>query len=133
MQQTMTRPSVPVFVEQRRRRLQHHYEGKDIENASTPDWAHGCANCCYGILKVPGTKEAPSANVAAAPLYLVRTFQAVNQRIEFCTCSAGQAYRRYLRGAYVAVQDGSDHLPEASREILHDAVTMPTFHFEVSK
>lgn len=122
--ETMSRPDASALLAQSRRRMNNHYEGKDIENASTPDWARGCRRCKFGLV------NPPDANAAPGPLYLVRMFQASNQRLTFCDCRAGQSYRNYLRRVYDAVEAGADHVPPATREAIVDAVTMPTVNGE---
>ena len=97
----------------------------DLSLAAKPAWAMGCGKCKYGLI------DPPPATVADTSLYLVRTYQAANGRLAFCDCEAGQAYRRYLRGAYTAVKDGRDHVPNDMSQALTDAVTTPTIHYEV--
>ena len=97
----------------------------DLALAGKPAWAMGCGKCKYGLV------DAPPSTVADTSLYLVRTYQAANGRLTFCDCEAGQAYRRYLRGAYTAVKDGRDHVPNDMSQALTDAVTTPTIHYEV--
>lgn len=70
-----------------------------LEQAGTPDGMRGCGKCKFGLI------NPPPVNVAAS-LYSVRTVQAGLQMLTFCTCPAGQAYRRHLRGEYRAVHDG---------------------------
>jgi hypothetical protein len=126
MQRVTPKPVVSAVLEQGRRRLQNHYEGKDIENASAPLWAYGCPKCRFGVVKSAETGQAPDPNVAAAPLYLVRMYQAKHDRITLCDCRAGRLYRQYLLSCYRAVEEGDDHVPEAARDSIVDAVTMPT-------
>ena len=97
----------------------------DLEAAGRPAWAMGCGKCRCGLI------DPPDVAVADTSLYLIRTYQAANGRLTFCDCEAGQAYRRYLRGAYTAVKDGRDHVPNDMSQALTDAVTTPTVHFEV--
>jgi hypothetical protein len=121
---TMARPDASALLAQSRRRMQNHYEGKDIENASTPDWVYGCRRCKFGLI------NPPDANAVPAPLYLARMYQADHKRLTFCDCRAGQAYRNYLLGVYDAVKSGADHVPAATIEAITDVVTMPTVNGE---
>ena len=97
----------------------------DLDFAGKPAWAVGCGKCQYGLI------DPPAVAVADTSLYLIRTYQAANGRLTFCDCEAGQAYRRYLRGAYVAVKEGRDNVPNDMSMALVEAVTTPTVHFEV--
>lgn len=97
----------------------------DLALAGKPAWAVGCDKCKYGLI------NPPALDVADTSTYLIRTYQAANGRLTFCDCEAGQAYRRYLRGTYVAVKEGRDNVPNDMSQALHDAVTTPTVHYEV--
>ena len=97
----------------------------DLSLASKPAWANGCGKCRHGLI------DPPPATVADTSVYLVRVYQAANDRLTFCDCQAGQAYRRYLRERYAAIRDGRDKVPNDMSQALTDAVTTPTVHFEV--
>lgn len=99
----------------------------DLALAGKPAWALGCGKCKYGLI------DPPALDVADTSTYLIRTYQAANGRLDFCDCEAGQAYRNYLRGRYVAIKDGRDAVPNDMSQALTEAVTTPTVHFEVMR
>ena len=96
----------------------------DLSVASKPGWALGCDKCRYGLV------NPPPVTVADTSTYLVRTYQAANDRLTFCDCQAGQAYRHYLRGRYTDIKAGRDNVPPDMSQALTEAVTMPTLNGE---
>ena len=97
----------------------------DLALAGKPAWAKGCGKCVNGLI------DPPPVTCADTSVYLVRVYQAANERLTFCDCEAGQAYRQYLKERYEAIRDGLDHVPNEMSQALTDAVTTPTVHFEV--
>jgi hypothetical protein len=124
MRNAMARPAVAAVVEQGRRRMQNHYEGKDFEEASAPDWVYGCDKCKYGIVNPPDPNGVP------APLYLARAFQMENQRLTLCTCRAGNMYRQYLRKKYWDVIQENDYISPDARDAIVDSIITPTVNGE---
>ena len=103
------RKEVPAVVAARRNRMQNHYVPKALEQAGIPDGMRGCDKCQFGLV------NPPPLNIAA-PTYITRTVQASIGELTFCTCEAGQRYRRHLRGVYQSLRDGEDSKTPAFRE-----------------
>lgn len=61
--------------------------GAAADNAT---WAKGCGACDCGLI-------APPALASVLPLFRERCVQFEQGALKFCTCRAGQMYRRWLQ------------------------------------
>ena len=90
--------------QQRRRELRHGVSYVALGMANYKLGMAGCGLCQFGLL---GNLRADGPG----PLYILRAYQAHAKQIEFCSCVAGQAYRRSLLKTWRAVKDGTDYVP----------------------
>lgn len=102
-----------------------------LPGASAAQWANGCLNCQFGIVR-----QGPLTG--ALPLFEERMVQAMRGEVEFCTCRAGHMARQYARRVYSSKSDDArDYccqvVDKAVTEILQrDRVDTPTVHMEVA-
>lgn len=89
------------------------------ETLAGPEWAHGCENCEYGLIVAPELRRELPLNVSEQ-----RSAQAAEGMLIFCECKAGQMYRQYLSGVYVAQNNSSR---QSMRERVA-ATFVPTIH-----
>lgn len=99
-----------------------NYQEKYVEDASTPDWAHGCGKCKYGLVDTPAPIHIP------APWYAARAAQAKVGVLHFCTCDAGVRYRNFLLRHYLDIKYKRDPFPQW--EEIENAAATPTVHYE---
>ncbi len=90
------------------------------------EWAQGCKDCEYGIVG-----EVVEGRKVDVPLFIFRVYQAKEKRIEFCTCRAGQQYRKRLLRIYQDIQDGKENITAAyhdkiAKALESSAVRVPT-------
>jgi hypothetical protein len=81
----------------------------DLDKAGAPEWAKGCDNCKFGVIRHIDYSHSP------LPLYEMLPLLAAVYLVEFCDCQAGEVARQNARSMYARMRDGNMLESEAAR------------------